>query len=235
MEHFPGLGPAGLSSISPMPEVVRWAVGSSAGLRSSAWRLWGNKKGDIYAAVRSYGGINKVSFHRDGRCQVGFTTEYAPTAAQRFGVRSRHWQTWRLPDQPLVRALGIGVPASELRSAIGQDDDAVVWLPAPPEGSIAVVSIFLTPAGANLEAAPEARHATIFGKVQTSIRSAWAVYAHNPIDQATARMIEHERARLKAIPAPATGWPAGTRASLWEDRTDHNRNTLELALSDSVS
>lgn len=217
-----------------MSGVVRWAVGSSDGLRSSAWRLWGNKKGDIYAAVRSLGAITKVSFHRDGKCQVGFTTEYAPTAAQRFGTRSRHWQTWRLPGEPLVRALRIIVPASELRSSVGQDGEDLIWLPAPPGGSVAVVSIFLTPSGAELEASADARHATIFGKVQTSIRTAWAVYAHNPMDQATARKVEAERARLKAIPTPVTGWPAGTRASLWEDRTDHNRNTLELAFPDQA-
>ena len=72
-------------------KVIRWAIGAPDGPRSSAWRLWGNKKGDIYVAVRSLGGIIKASFHRDGRCQVGFTDSYAMTASRRFGVRFRQW------------------------------------------------------------------------------------------------------------------------------------------------
>jgi hypothetical protein len=35
---------------------LRWAVGAPDAPRSATWRLWGNKKGDIYLAVRSKGG-----------------------------------------------------------------------------------------------------------------------------------------------------------------------------------
>jgi len=84
-------------SQNPARHVIRWAIGSADGPRSSLWRMWGNKKGDIYVAVRSLGAITKASFHRDGSCQVGFTEPYAATASRRFGVTSRHWDRWQLP------------------------------------------------------------------------------------------------------------------------------------------
>jgi hypothetical protein len=93
---------------------LRWAVGTPDGPRSSIWRLWGNKKGDVYFSVRSLGGILKASFHRDRRCQVGFTSNYTETAIQRFGARSHHWERWVLPEAPTVRAVQIVVPANEL-------------------------------------------------------------------------------------------------------------------------
>lgn len=210
---------------------LRWAIGSSGDLRSSAWRLWGNPKSDIYVAVRVLGGTTKASFHRDGRCQVGFTTEYAPTAGQRFGTGSRHWETWTLPAQPVVRVLRILVPYSELRPFAGRDNADIAWLPVPPEGSIGVVSVFIAAPDVVLEPPETVPSASLIGTVRTSIRNAWAFYAHNPIDEATARMIAEERAKIGRIPTRAGGWPPGTRAALWESRTDHNRHALELACS----
>jgi hypothetical protein len=61
--------------------ILRWAVGSFHDACSSIWRLWGNPKGDIYAAVRNLGGVTKASFHRDGKCHVRFTSEYAAISA----------------------------------------------------------------------------------------------------------------------------------------------------------
>jgi hypothetical protein len=99
---------------SAMRGGLRWAVSTPDGPRSSIWRLWGNKKGDVYLSVRSLGGVLKASFHRDRRCQVGFTSNYTETAIQRFGARSRHWERWVLPEAPTVRAVQIVVPANEL-------------------------------------------------------------------------------------------------------------------------
>jgi hypothetical protein len=140
--------------------VLRWAIGSPDGPRSSAWRLWGEKKGDLYVAVRSLGAATKASFHRDGKCQVGFTNEYAVTASRRFAVESRHWQRWRLPADQVVRVLQVLVPHSELRSFTDRDHRNVTWLPTPPEGSVAVVSIFLTAQGFQLPL-PTGTHAAI--------------------------------------------------------------------------
>ena len=208
--------------------VIRWAVGSPGGTRSSPWRLWSNKKGDIYAAVRSLGGTVKASFHRDGKCHVGFTSEYAATATARFGVARRHWETWRLPADPVARVLQILIPFSDLRLFATLDDAELTWLPAPPMGSIAVVSIVVAPPDAEL-CTPEGSSSThIVGTVRTSLRNAWAFYAHNPIDESLARTITLEREKLKDVPVPS-GLPPGTRAMIWDSRADHDRKVLELA------
>lgn len=209
-----------------MGKGLRWAIGTPDGLRSTAWLLVGNKKGDLYVSVRSLGGITKASFHRDGRCQVGFTDAYRETAGARFGAaESRHWETWRLPDEPMVRVLQIFVPRTDFRAFVDRNSSPVTWLPTPPDGAVAAVSIFVStgiadtslPAGASL-----------VGQVRASTRTAWVVYAHTPVDAAIGRMIGAARARIP--PGPGAGkWPAGTRTAIWESRPDHDRHVLELA------
>src|SRR5215510_3988745 len=127
---------------------IRWAIGSSDGPRSTTWVLWENKKGDIYVATRSLGGTIKASFHRDGNCHVGFTSEYKATASRRFGVSKRLWEKWRLPDDPVVRVLQILIPHSELRVFADRNPTAdVTWLSLPSAGSISEVWIFISKAG----------------------------------------------------------------------------------------
>ena len=46
-------------------DAIRIAIGTLAGAKSSAWRFWGNKKGDVYASARSMGNIFKISLHRE--------------------------------------------------------------------------------------------------------------------------------------------------------------------------
>jgi hypothetical protein len=211
--------------------VVRWAIGAADEPRSSTWRLWGNKKGDIYAAVRSLGGITKASFHRDGRCQVGFTEGYAATASRRFGAAaSRHWERWQLPPDPIVRILQLIVPSSELRPFVDANPHrrGMIWLPAPPEGSVGVVSVFVCVRDLTLPLPADPGDAMVFGRVRASARTAWVVYARHPPDAVLAEIITMERARLKSIPG-ADHVPSGTRASLWESRADHDRHVLELA------
>src|SRR5205809_9757 len=136
---------ATLSNTDPSSQlVIRWAIGSADAPRSSLWGLWGNKKGDFYASVRSLGGTTKAGFHHDGKCHVGFTQNYFAIAAQRFGVRRRHWEEWHLPADRVVRILQIAVPWTELRRFSDRKPPRATWLPPPPDGSVAVVSIFLS-------------------------------------------------------------------------------------------
>jgi hypothetical protein len=177
-------------------KVVRWAVGAPGEPRSSAWRLWGNKKGDIYAAVRSLGGITKASFHRDGRCQVGFADTYVEL-------------------RPFVDA--------------NPQQESIVWLPVPPEGSVGVLSVFRCIGDVTLPLPTSPDDAIVFGRIRASApRTAWLVYARHRPDAALAETIEKERTRLKGT-LGADRVPAGTRASLWESRADHDRHVLELA------
>jgi hypothetical protein len=203
--------------------VFRWAIGSSDGPRSSAWRLWGNPKGDIYVAIRSLGATFKASFHKDGRCQVGFTEAYADTRG--LAVPSRHWETWQLPADPVVCVLQVMVPHADLRPFIDRKPQELTWLPTPPEGSLAVAAIFVTTQISALSLPSDAHGTIVVGKVPTSIRTAWLVSAHIPIDPAMAKVITDQRTRL----TQALSLPPGTRRVLWNSREDHDRQVLELA------
>jgi hypothetical protein len=76
---------------------IRWAVGSIDGPRGATWRLWGNKKGDVYVAARSIAGQAKASFHRDRKCHLGCTGEYIERARTQFpGLTARHWDRWTI-------------------------------------------------------------------------------------------------------------------------------------------
>jgi hypothetical protein len=205
-----------------------WAIGSLDGPRSSAWFVSGNKKGDIYVSVRNLGGITKASFHKDGRCHVGFTDEYQATARERFCVTSRHWQRWLLPDAEVARVLQIIVPCAELRSFIEQNPHEVIWLPLPPEGSVGVVSIYVAALGLEPPFPSGAHGPFVVGSVPTSIRTAWVVYTHHPPDAALAQLIDNERAELQRA-LGATSLLPSVRATLWPAREDHDRHVLELA------
>jgi hypothetical protein len=165
---------------------LRWAVGSPTGPRSATWRLWGNKKGDVYLAVRCLGGIVKTSLHRDGRCHTGFTAPYEPTARVRFpALSSRHWDRWELPAEPVARAIQIVVPEAELVPFDGSEMEQTKWIPAPPVGSISVVTIFVAERGAVPKWPAEEHGAYPIGFVSSPLRTAWAVYTVNAIDAST--------------------------------------------------
>lgn len=199
---------------------IRWAVGAPDGPRSSTWRLWGNKKGDVYLSVRNLGGIVKASFHRDRRCQVGFTAEYAETAKQRFGTTKRHWERWVLPSEPVVRAVQVVVPASELVPFEAAESPNMKWLPGPPVGMAAVVSIFIVEPP-TFESWPGAiEGAQPLGIPVCPTRLTWAVVANSPLDASSLQKIEE--ARHKAIKLPgAADAPRipGVRAVIWGSST----------------
>lgn len=201
----------------------RLAIGSQHGPRSGVWRMWSNSKGDVYVAVRCLGGIYKVSFHKDGNCQYGFTDQYAETALSRFGRQNRHLEKWRLPPDPIVRVLRILIPESELREASMNDNKGVTWLPIPLQGTI---SLYLTTPSTQL---PETiQGAWMVGNMNTRSRNAWITYASTPLDDTLTQLIALEKQKLYAISMNDVV-PPGTRATLWESKDEHDRHVLELA------
>ena len=212
-------------------KAVRWAIGSSDSPRSSAWRMWGNKKGDVYLSVRSLGGILKTSFHRDRKCHTGFTSSYADTARENFeDVVSRHVDEWTLPDEPVVRAVQVLVPASELRVFDSREANQTKWMPTPAQNSASVVSVFLAKREAVRTWPGSERGALPLGIVMTPVWTAWAVFIAHQIDDDTRDWIEQLRSRMKSS-ARAAHIPreAGTRAVLGGVRKERDRFLLELA------
>lgn len=207
--------------------ILRWAIGSREGPRSSVWRLWGNKKGDIYVAVRELGGIIKASFHRDGKCHVGFTSEFADEAKKRFGVTKRHWETWTLPAEHCVRVVQILIPGTELRIFTDRDGGDVTWLVPPDPNSIGTVSVVLVRGSWTIEL-DDSLQEHFVGEVQTGTCSTLVFYAQTPMDNTLAQKIGAARASLGKLPVDYSV-PSGTQVVFWDSRPDHDRHVLELA------
>jgi hypothetical protein len=120
--------------------IFRFGVGDPSGFQSGVWRVWaGPGKSDVYMAIRTIAGINKISLHATGACNASLTSQAVkndPALTERLGG-SRHLDQWSRPMHTgslLSIPLRIRFPESELRTRIGSEEPEkkVVWLPAPP-------------------------------------------------------------------------------------------------------
>jgi hypothetical protein len=212
-----------------MPKnVFRLAIGASQSSMSSVWRIWSEYKGDVYVSVRCLGGTYKMSLHKDGKCQFGFTKEYEKLAKERFGIENRHQELWRLPDEPIIRALQILIPASELREAEVSNPQKLTWLETPPAGNIGTISLFITAPDVKFDIPKDTPGASLVGKLETAIRNAWIAYAFTNPDDKLKRLVKNEKEKLLLLPTQEPV-PAGTRATLWDSTNSHERHVLELA------
>ncbi len=206
----------------------RISIGASESRQSGIWRFWSNPKGDIYVANRCLGGTYKASFHRDRKCQFGFTSEYADTANERFDRKDRHLEKWILPEAKVVRAIQILIPESEMRISPKEKSKEMTWLEAPPCGYVGTISLFISERDFQLDLPSNVPGAMIVGRLETDIREAWIAYAFTAPDEQLAKLIELEKRRLNAKTA-SMEIPSGTRASLWDSKDNHDRQVLELA------
>ena len=174
-------------------DAIRWAVGTPEGKRSETWRLWGDKKGDVYLAMRSSGHVFKVSIHKDRRCYVG----YASTKAKEsFGAESRYFAQWALPDEEVVRAYSVIIPDSELDSISRMDKNPMGWIPAPGDGKAMMFSVFIgNPNKSLIWESPE-KNGFMLGTINTKTRFTWIAYKAINIDIYT-HLIEEYRSKIQ--------------------------------------
>jgi hypothetical protein len=209
---------------------IRLAIGSDEKCESSIWRLWTNHKGDVYLSVRVLGGIYKMSLHRDGKCQFGFTAQYEDTAGERFGVKERHLELWELPDENIVRAVQILIPASELRNVNIDDSKKITWLKPPPQDAVGTISVFICKPGEVLEVPDDSSDKWLVSRLETSIRDAIVTYAFTYPDETLTEVIVNEKSKLaKIVQEKGILVSPGSRAALWDSKEGHNRHVLELA------
>jgi hypothetical protein len=123
--------------------VVRFAVGTPTGRRSSIYRLWTSKNSvDAYLAVRVVAGTQKISFHmKTGSWSHSFVS--AEKARPYVGASgTRHIDIWRRPPDfapGVTRAYTIIVPGTELRDPPREmpgDGGNVVYVPPPVTGGM---------------------------------------------------------------------------------------------------
>jgi hypothetical protein len=219
---------------------IRWAVGSINGPRGATWRLWGNKKGDVYLAARSITREVKASFHRDRKCHLGFTSEYIESARTQFpGLTSRNWDCWTIPDELVVRALQIVLPASELRAFASQEAAQTKWLPPPSENFTSEVTVFIVdcrtmgrPTDSKWPGASVGAQSLGLIDLPVAGRTVWAVHTYNALDGSAMACIEKQRRMVENL---ADDYKAhrtpDARAILAGSREGLTRFLLEFAWS----
>lgn len=82
---------AATKRLCPLAKEIRFAVGKRDDLRSSVWRLWGNKD-DLFLAARSQAGQTKISFHASGICRFAVVSQTPRPAISRWTKPAQTWQ-----------------------------------------------------------------------------------------------------------------------------------------------
>jgi hypothetical protein len=129
---------------------VRFAVGSRAGLRSSAWRIWSAKNStDVYLAARALAGVQKISLDESGSWSYSFLSEEKAAPFSAPGA-SRHVDIWQRPPefgQGWRRGFAVIVPWTELRVWPEVEEGAIEFAPHPGHGHWAIIEIVFGAAG----------------------------------------------------------------------------------------
>lgn len=148
----------------------RFAVGTVDGVRSSEWRIWSTRHGDVYVGYRDSLETLKVSLHNSGAWRLahisegdtlgpGGMLEWTPPAPGDYddaiasgSLEDRAIVKWRKPDEllrGLTSAFQIEVPSSELRRHpnMRAGRRSVRWLSDPGRGQMTCVRLFITEMG----------------------------------------------------------------------------------------
>lgn len=137
---------------------VRFSVGDPNGMTSNSWRVWVERRSEIYIACRDSFTETKVSLHASGRWRMGFTSEaIKKTPALIQSSENRAWEVWDTPHATLPQtttAFHLYFPTSELAvdpsQRAGKRWKDVVYLEAAPLGKLTTVTLFITNGDINL-------------------------------------------------------------------------------------
>ena len=129
---------------------VRFAVGSRAGQRSSAWRIWSAKNStDVYLAARAIAGVQKISLHESGSWSCSYVSEEKAAPFIAPGT-SRHVDIWQRPPEfgeGRRHGFAVIVPWTELRVWPEVEEGAIEFAPHPGHGHWAIIEIVFGAAG----------------------------------------------------------------------------------------
>lgn len=131
---------------------ARFAVGDPNGMTSNSWRVWAERRSEVYIACRDNFTETKVSLHASGRWRMGFTSEAIkknPMLVQ--PSENRAWEVWDKPLETLPQtttAFHLYFPTSELAvdasQRVGKQWKNVVYLEAAPPRKTTTVTLFIT-------------------------------------------------------------------------------------------
>jgi len=147
----------------PKQQVLRFAVGTADGPRSSTWRLWVPRgKSDVYVSSRRIANSVKVSLHEPGPARFALTSEFVReqefVAPEGYDHRmAKEWKRPRTSPGRVARPLAIVVPWDEVIDREDRDTDGVLWSAQPPEGCAVHFDIIFVPPGMPVTGHPGAR------------------------------------------------------------------------------
>ena len=156
---------------------ARFGVGDPAGLRSSEWLVWwSSSASNVYAAVRTLGGVLKVSLHESGQCHVRAP---GPSTWASEGNPPKFLDKWTInPASEMEFPFGIIVPHSELRAGPWGKHKAkgTQWVQAKP-GAAIEIAFFLTRVDAGRIANPRsaAWHTALVEAALPDGRTLWVM------------------------------------------------------------
>jgi len=128
----------------PRPKPYKFTVVNKRGLCSCLWRIWVHKN-EGYMCPNNLGGKYKASFHSDGSCDVGLTSNLRSTLYEPdWRGQSRHFDTWlRIEKNGVVeRILELWIPTSHLGKMAGSIYESSRFLKAAPEGFMTSIGLF---------------------------------------------------------------------------------------------
>jgi hypothetical protein len=131
---------------------VRFSVGNPNGLTSNSWRVWAEKKSELYIACRDNFKEAKVSLHASGRWRMGYTTEAIAKNPDLVSIdENRAWEVWDKPNETLPQtttAFHLFFPSSELTirpdQRAGKQWKDVCYIEEAPPGKVTTITLFVT-------------------------------------------------------------------------------------------
>jgi len=162
-----------------MARELRFAVGDQQRLRSSVWRMWGNR-GDLYVAARSSAGVGKFSFHASGVWRLASVSNDPRSAMDR-------WTRPAATEDGIVRVLMIMVPDYDVPDPM-QDrrptDKPLILISGPARGTKTMLFTLLAPRAftkAHIEALPSPSPLTVHDHILLERETAWLISYSLPL------------------------------------------------------
>jgi hypothetical protein len=124
---------------------IRLAVGDAVGRHSTTWSIFSTKN-EVYAAHRTMGGIEKISFHSSRICRRAYVSSHQLPPS----LEDRVFHRWmRAETGPAGHGLGVAVltilfPEPHLSPDLPVTQKKTIWLPSPVSGEIRCLQILFT-------------------------------------------------------------------------------------------
>jgi hypothetical protein len=127
---------------------IRFGVGSEEELRSSLWRVWGDKQG-AYLSTRVMTSLFKVSLHQSGVWRMAYTRESGILAEASTDRVERRWQRPAEFTPGWTQGPSIIVPSTPLQRGFPANLEAkgTKWYQPPAGGRKLVFTVLLSARG----------------------------------------------------------------------------------------